>query len=189
MYSWSRLEMIATLSGDVTTKPLQQSRISLWIETPAPSKWVGWWSAPTSYFRSRQPPTGETSTLESMRPMSMERRKALVQAPTWVMLSSALASLLAWGSNHSTPDALNWVETWRWLPSTSVKCTTKWQLHVTFVEHLPAWQHKTFEESARVQREAWQRACRAHDPWSAQEDIEVTRPKKGIKGSQVKENI
>ena len=36
-------------------------------------------------------------------------------------------------------------ETWRELLSTSVKCTTRWQLHVTFVGHLPAWLDKTLE--------------------------------------------
>ena len=70
MHSWSRLEIIATLCGEATVKPLTQSRISLLIWTPAPLKWVGWWSTLTSYFRLRQLPMQEMSTPESMRPMS-----------------------------------------------------------------------------------------------------------------------
>ena len=149
MHSWSRLEIITTLCGESSMKPLKHSGILLWIGSPAPSKWVGWQTAPTSYFGSRQPPMWETSTPKSMRMMSMEGRfwcshssnamlaitrymRKAQPAPWWacraftrVMLSSALASLLAWGSNCSSPGTSNWVETWRSLPSTSVKYTTR----------------------------------------------------------------
>ena len=111
---------IAILYEEVTTKLLKQSEILLWIGTPAPSKKVGWQSTPTSHPRSRWPPTWETSTPDSMRPTLMEGRRSqhrhssnsmptitsymtkawstplwTYRAPTKVMLSCTLASLLA----------------------------------------------------------------------------------------------
>ena len=119
MHSWTRSDIIATLSREVTTKPLKQSRISLWIGTPAPLKWVGLQSTLTSYFRSRWPPRQETSTPKSMRLTSIDWRRLrcshssnsmlaitsymrrawptpwwACRASTWAMLLSALASLL-----------------------------------------------------------------------------------------------
>ena len=112
----------------------------------------------------------ETSTPESMSPTSMEGRRLWYShssnsklaitsymrkaqpIPWWacriftqVMLSNALASLLAKGSNLSAPGTSNCVETWRQLLPTSVKCTMRWWLHGTFIRHLPAWPCKTFE--------------------------------------------
>ena len=121
----------------------------------------------------------ETSTPKSTRPMLMGGRRLCCSylsnsvltftgdmrkaqpAPWWayraftrVTLSSTLASLLAWDSNHSVPGASNWVETQRWSRSTFVKCTTGWRLCATFVGHLPAWQCKTFETSSQCAKKS-----------------------------------
>ena len=166
MPSWSRSAVVARQCEEVTTKPFKQSGISLLIRTTAPSKWAGWQYKPASCSGLKMLLMWRISTHSEHEAEVNGRKKTLVQSLKqfhahyyWQYKKSMTHTMVSLqghhlgdafrhpsissgiGRSHSSTDASNWVETWRQLPSTSMKCTTRQWLYVTFAGHFPAWLH------------------------------------------------